>query len=277
MSGFPVYEIGVVVEAHRTRSTEHGTENRNGRKGTRIVTNRDTVRYGDATIEYEVRRSRRRQKTIEVKVSRDGVRVYSPWTTPDSDLRQFVRERASWILDHLAKLQDIKPIRFIDGETLPYLGRELRMVFETTDVLSPEVRLERGCLRIAEPPGPNGDRRVESIGSAVMAWYYARAAELIPATVDSWWPVAGHGPKSRVIIGHQRRRWGSCGIDGTLRFTWRVMMLDPALIDYVVVHELAHLKVRNHSADFWSVVRDAIPDMQLRRDRLKKMALSLRM
>ena len=247
------------------------------RKGTWTVTDRDSIRYGDTTIDYEVRRSKRRKKTVEVKVSREGVRVYAPWAVHDGDLRRFVRERAVWILDHLAKLDEIEPIRFVTGETLPYEGRDIRMVFKTSDVPSPEVHFDRRCFRVAEPPGLAGERRIDLIGRALVGWYYARAAERIPATVDRWWPLLGHGPKSRILIRNQRKRWGSCGVDGTLRFNWRVMMLDPDLIDYVVVHELAHLKVRNHSADFWNVVREAIPDAQQRRKRLKEIAIGIRL
>ena len=242
-----------------------------------ISTDRDSIRFGDTRIDYEIRRSERRKKTIEVKVSREGVRVYSPRATPDRDLRKFVRERAPWILDHLAKLEEIKPIRFVSGETFPYLGRDIRMVFDASDVRSPEVRFDRGRFRVTEPPGLVGEKRTQLISHALLSWYYARAAERIPVTVDRWWPLLGHGPKSRVLIRNQRTRWGSCGADGTLRFNWRVMMLDPALIDYVVVHELAHLTVRNHSRDFWDVVRKAMPDVQKRRKRLKEVAVGIHM
>ena len=121
------------------------------------MTDRDSIRYSDTTIEYEVGRSERRKKTVEVKVSRDGVRVYAPWAAHDRDLWRFVRERAPWILDHLAKLDEIEPIRFVTGETLPYVGRDIRMVFKTSDVPSPEVHSIDGVPGVAEPPGLAGE------------------------------------------------------------------------------------------------------------------------
>ena len=205
------------------------------------------------------------------------MRVYAPWASHDRDLRKFVRERAPWILDHLAKLEEIKPVRFVDGETIPYLGRDIPMVFETSDVSSPEICFDQRCFKVIEPPGLAGEARVTLIDHSFLLWYYGRAAEQIPAFVDRWWPVLGHGPKSKVLIRNQRTRWGSCGIDGTLRFNWRVMMLDPSLIDYVVVHELAHLTVRNHSPVFWDVVRKVIPDVQQRRRHLKEIAIGIHM
>ena len=73
----------------------------------------------------------------------------------------------------------------------------------------------------------------------------------------------------------QRQRWGSCATDGTLRFNWRIMMLKPALIEYVVVHELAHLTHRNHSPDFWGLVASLLPDAQRRRQVLTEVGRTL--
>ena len=110
----------------------------------------------------------------------------------------------------------------------------------------------------------------ESIRRAVVGWYRDRAAERLPGVVERWWPRLGRSEKSRILIRDQRQRWGSCAPDGTLRFNWRAMMLKPALIEYVVVHELAHLTHRNHSTDFWDLLSTAMPDAQQRRLRLRE-------
>ena len=96
-----------------------------------------------------------------------------------------------------------------------------------------------------------------------------------PLTSSAGCPGSAAGKGPRVLIRDQRRRWGSCARDGTLRFSWRAMMLEPALIDYVVVHELAHLTHQNHSADFWDLVRSAMPDADDRRRRLREAGRSL--
>ena len=242
-----------------------------------MVISTDVIRYGDRSIEYEVRRSRRRTKTIEVKVSREGVRVYAPWEAQDSQLRKFVRDKASWILDHIDRFDEVEPLRFVDGDTLPYLGREVPMFFETSDDRSLEVRFDDQEFTVIEPPGLDPEVRTDRVGGAFLAWYCDRAMETLPAVVDRWWPMIGRGPKSRILIRNQKSRWGSCGSDGTLRFNWRVITLDHALIDYVVVHELAHLTIRNHSADFWNLVTDVIPDAKQRRKRLRQFALGFRL
>jgi predicted metal-dependent hydrolase len=78
-----------------------------------------------------------------------------------------------------------------------------------------------------------------------------------------------------VLVRNQQRRWASCASDGTLRFNWRALMVAPALLDYVVAHELAHLRVRNHNAEYWALVAQAIPDYRLRRQQLRETGLIL--
>ncbi len=240
------------------------------------MTEQDRVRVGDTVIEYEVRRSERRKKTVQIRIDRGAVRVAAPSATPDGELRALVRARASWILKRLSEAAP-EPAgkRFVSGETLPYLGRRLPLVFERGDAPSPRVRLDRGSFRISAPLSLEDGEREEQIRYAVVAWYAARAAERFPAAVDRWWPRLGCGEPSRVLIRDQRRRWGSCAADGTLRFSWRGMMLAPALIDYIVVHELAHLAVKGHSPDFWALVASALPDVRERRKRLREAARGL--
>jgi predicted metal-dependent hydrolase len=101
------------------------------------------------------------------------------------------------------------------------------------------------------------------------AAFVERAREAIDTAVRRWAPVVGRRP-SRALVRNQKRLWGSCSRDGTLRFNWRLVLLDRSLLEYVVVHELAHLRVRNHQREFWSVVEAALPDFKERRARLRE-------
>ncbi len=242
---------------------------------TRIVTGRDAIEFGGATIEFDVRRSSRRHKTIEISVGSRGVRVAAPMNVPDSEVRAFVRKRAPWIIRHRAEAQERARNRFVDGETLPYLGRSAAMTFETADLGAPVVYFADGKFRVIEPPGLAEEDRCEAVRQALAVWFFDQAAGRLPEDVERWWPRLAHGPKPRILIRDQRSRWGSCARDGTIRFNWRLMMLPPDLIDYVVVHELAHLQVRNHSPDFWNVVRRVLPDVQQRRRLLKEAGRTL--
>ena len=203
-----------------------------------MMTKQGSVRFGGTTIQYHVRRSARRRKTVDITVDGAGVQVAVPQDTPDEDVRAIVRRRAPWILAHAPEaLLEAPPKGFVSGETLPYLGRNVRMV--------------------------------------VVAWYRRRAEARLATIVERWWPRFGGREPYRLLIRDQRQRWGSCAPDGTLRFNWRLAMLRPDLAEYVVVHELAHLRVRNHSTEFWNLLSRAMPDAQERRRRLREVGKSL--
>ena len=235
------------------------------------MTERGRIRFGNTTIDYEVRRSKRRRKTVQITTDGGGVQVAAPLATPGSELRAMVRKRAAWILSHASdQMLEAVPKRFVSGETLPYLGRNVRMVVEDAYVRRPEVRFDHWRFRVTAPNTLSDGERYESIRRAVVSWYRSRADERLREVVDRWWSRLGRGEKSRVLVRDQRQRWGSCAPDGTLRFNWRAMMLEPALIEYVVVHELAHLTHRNHSTNFWDLVSKAMPDAQQRRRSLRE-------
>ena len=235
----------------------------------------DNVHIGDTTIEYEVRRSQRRKKTVHIRVDRSGVKVAAPNRIRKSELQAIVRKRASWILKQIASVSEAQPLQFVNGETLPFLGRNVPMVIQSADVDSPEVSLDLWNFQVATPHNLSNETRYESIRLAVVGWYKDRATETLASSVDRWWPLLGRGEKSRVLIRDQRHRWASCSYDGTLRFNWRVMMLEPPLIEYIVVHELAHLTHLNHSKDFWDLVYDTMPEAPESRRRLREAAWAL--
>ncbi len=238
------------------------------------MASRDRVRVGDTIIDYEIRRSARRKKTVEITLIGGCVHIKAPSRLPKRDIQQIVLKKASWIIRRMSETeQETPPSRLVTGETLPYLGRNVPLIVESADVASPTVSLDHGTFRIAAPHGESD--HAGQVREAVVAWYKSRAAEYLPAEVDRWWGWLGAGTKSRILIRDQRSRWGSCAYDGTLRFNWRLMMLEPSLVEYVVVHELAHLSVMNHSADFWNLVVQVLPDAQQRRRLLREAGKAL--
>ncbi len=236
------------------------------------MTELDSVRFGDTTIEYRVRRSSRRRKTVQISLDGGRVHVAAPAAVPDSELRAMVLKRAAWILSHIPDQEALATARtlFVSGETLPYLGRNVRMTVRSENPRAPKVRFDHWRFIVSAPRELAGDERRGRIRAAFIEWYRERALERLEAGVERWWPKLGRGERQRILIRNQRRRWGSCAADGTLRFNWRAMMLRPALIEYIVVHELAHLTVMNHSPDFWKLVAGALPDVQLRRRQLRE-------
>ena len=133
------------------------------------------------------------------------------------------------------------------------------------------VRFDHWRFRFTVQEESTDDERCAGARQAVVGWYRERAAARLPMSVErdggrDW----ARGERPRVLIRDQRLRWGSCAPDGMLRFNWRTMMLEPALIEYIVVHELAHLSIKNHTMDYWALVVNAMPDAQRRRGRLRE-------
>ena len=229
------------------------------------------VLVGSTTVDYTVRRSARRRKTVQISVVNGEVIVAAPRRTPARELEAIVRERAAWIMKKLAEeARKPAPARFVTGEKLPYLGEDISLTVTLSHDPKPTVRFARRGFSVSVPANLDDEQRVDAIRAALTAWYRDRAAEHLPNIVENWLPRFGGDKPTKILIRNQKQRWGSCSADGTLRFNWRVMMLKPSLIEYIVVHELAHLAHQNHSRDFWDHVATAMPDAQQRRKALRQ-------
>ena len=232
------------------------------------------IRLGDRDVEYHIRRSRQRKKTYQISVVSGEVVVAVPHATTNRQAEDMVRKKARWILDKLDAASNTPgALALLSGERLPYRGRELTLwVQGVVDTASdkPEVSLERRRLNVAVPMGLDEELQRRLVADALRDWYGRRAQEQIGEQLARWLPILGRGEAPPVQIRNQRRRWGSCSHQGVLRFNWRLAMLEPALTEYVVVHELAHLTHMNHSPDFWGLVERHLPDVKERRRRLRE-------
>lgn len=235
------------------------------------MTERGRVRFRNTTIDFTVRRSARRRKSVQISVADGEVIVAAPVRTSARELEDIVRNRTPWILRQLSdEAQQPAPKRFVSGETLPYLGQGVTLTVALSHDPETTVRFTRGRFHVSAPADLDDEQRADAIRAAITAWYKDRAAQQLPELVERWLPSLGGDRPTRILIRNQKQRWGSCSADGTLRFNWRVMMLKPELIEYIVVHELSHLAHQNHSRDFWGHVSAAMPDAQQRRKALRE-------
>lgn len=238
------------------------------------TTDHRTLVCTSGVIEYRLVRSNRRRRTIEITIEPDGVRVASPMRTPNAEIEATVREREAWIRKHLAAPREMPRVAtYEDGETLTFLGRPVPLLVHERPG-RPRAALDFFNLRVSVPPRLDADRRQATVRTTVLNWYRERAVEVIPLRVEGWARSMGCEP-SRVVVKEQKQRWGSCGPDGVLRFNWRLVLGAPALLDYVVVHELAHLRHPHHGPAFWRAVARHMPDYRERRNRLREWGRTL--
>lgn len=216
--------------------------------------------YAMSSFSYQIVRSRR--KTISIIVHRDGrVVVRAPLHLSERAIRNLVEGKKDWVASRQAEFarKQIPARRFIPGETFLYQGQSFPLVI--TDVQRPALRLttqfelSRSYLSRAR--------------QVFERWYRLQAAQVIGERVVLFAAQFNLRYQS-VRIGAARTRWGSCSNKGTLNFTWRLVMAPLDVVDYVVVHELAHLLVPNHSAAFWRQVESMLPNYRACRDWLKQ-------
>jgi predicted metal-dependent hydrolase len=216
-------------------------------------------------MNYKIVRSPKR-KTLTITVERDrAIVVHAPQSTSEETVHRLVDTKRQWIfekLHHTQKYQDrIHPPgkEVVNGESAPYLGRDYRI--EIAETKSGEVELSRVFM---VPVSHQSKRR-----NALKAWYTARAKETILPRVEQAARELGVTFKAAKIVDNQYR-WGSCTVNSSVNFNWRLIKAPMFVIDYVVVHELAHLLENNHTPRFWNIVRANSPTMAKAKTWLKE-------
>jgi predicted metal-dependent hydrolase len=210
----------------------------------------------------EIIRSRRR--SIALVVERDGrLVIRAPLRASLSQIRALVLQHAEWIRakqqQARAEFNALPARRFVDGELFRFLGREhpLRVVPD----LRPALTLD-GDFRLSRAALPQARQIFER-------WYRRQARRIFNQRAAVYASQGGFH-YTHIQVSSARTRWGSCSSKGGLSFTWRLVMAPPAIIDYVIVHELAHLRVKNHSREFWKEVESLLPGYKERRKWLKQ-------
>ncbi len=258
--------------------------------------------FQNQPIHFELRRSTRRC-SVGITIDFSGVKVTAPKRMPMERVLELVRTKARWIVQKQAEFEQKKPEpkRFVSGERFLYLGQELRLevagISEARDqtlvqpkpkipaakalqadlfsfdfsiaipakVPKPSVVLEDLVLKIAHAP---------NLRTQLERWYKLEAEQVIKSRVEHYCQGLGWKPP-KVFIRDQKKRWGSCNAKGELRFNWRLVMAPLELLDYVVVHEMAHLKVLDHSPKFWRLVEQIMPDYKTQHQALHDLGPSL--
>ena len=136
------------------------------------------------------------------------------------------------------------------------------------DLCKPEVLIREDTMTVYISKGLSEESRKQAIKEALVKWYRQRFADIVKERLDEY-SVQLKAAPCKVVIKDQKTRWGSCSKKGNINLNWRLIMTPIEIIDYVVVHELCHLKIMNHSKDFWNLVESILPDYYERRKWLK--------
>jgi predicted metal-dependent hydrolase len=219
------------------------------------------LRVGDLDITVKVSDRRR---TVQLTVERDAtVTALIPPATNGEKLVAVITAKRPWLYARLRERAQTgelrRPREFVSGEDFLYLGRSYRLLL-VSEAQHP-VRLHHGRLELRRDSVDDAPRHL-------VGWYRHLGGQWLRKRIEPW------AQRMQIEVSALRvmplgYRWGSCSIDSKLNLHWAAMQLPPVLIDYVLVHELAHIRHANHGAEFWRSVERAMPDCHARRDRLR--------
>lgn len=216
------------------------------------------------SISYTLKRSSRR-RSIGLRIDERGLTVSMPLRASEKWLHSVLQEKAGWVVEKIAGWQAHQPlvIEWCDGARIPFCGDVLVLrvapdLFGAPPALCGEIL----HLQLAGAMTP------KNIAHTIEQWYRQQALHLFEQRVAHFASLLQVVPQT-FKLSSAHSQWGSCTVRGVVRLNWRLIKLPLALIDYVVVHELAHLVEMNHSAAFWQVVEQGCPDYRVRREQLR--------
>jgi predicted metal-dependent hydrolase len=217
----------------------------------------ELIRIGK--LDFILRRSARR-RTIGIIVDRDGDLILQvPVYCPTDEIERVARENLLWTYTRLAEKKLLggppRPKKFINGEGFSYLGKSYRLLLVNTSEhkpTDPPLQLKDGWFLL------RSDLRSQAEEHFVK-WYTEQAGKWLSSRIYRFATRMDVMPTG-VEVRSLGYRWGSCSINGKLYFHWRTMMLPCEIIDYIIVHELAHLRERKHNVEFWRTIERVIPD-----------------
>jgi len=206
---------------------------------------------------------RAKRRTIALIIERDGsLTVRAPKRASLRDIEEFIHEKTEWIIRSREKLKAVvqhPKKQYVNGEAFLLLGQEYELLLVPPQ--RPALKFNGG-FTLAVSARERGE-------AAFTRWYKEQASQVFTERIQRYSAMHGFSPR-QVKVNSAKTRWGSCSANGTINFTWRLVMAPLDVIDYVVLHELAHLRVKDHSPRFWKLVESICPDFKQHRKWLKE-------
>lgn len=232
-----------------------------------------SIEYGTKIIEFTV--TYRTRKTIEIGVEApDVVTVVAPEGLDDEVLLTHVRSKAKWIVQKLYEIKEIQTQHidreYVNGEAFLYLGRNYTLhLVDDESLMKPITKLFQGKFMITTPV-----RNQLKLKLSMEDWYRQKTLEKVLERV-AYYQKYFEIEATAIKVKEQKKRWASCTSKRELLFNWRCTMAPSWVLDYIVVHEMSHMLIMDHSKDFWSLVERIMPDYEKRREWLKNYGIKM--
>ena len=227
-----------------------------------------SIHLAGKPINYTLKRTSRR-RSIGLRIDDNGLTVNMPMRASEKWLHSVLQEKADWVVKKLDSWQTKQPAptQWLDGQSISFLGQPLTLrVAASLFATPPQLCGTQLFVHVTD------SKNQEVIEQVVTQWYQHEAMILFTERVAHYAPLMNVAPRT-VKLSAARTQWGSCTVNGSVRLNWQLIKMPLRLVDYVIVHELAHLVEMNHSAAFWKVVETVCPDYLKRRGELRKGSL----
>lgn len=228
-----------------------------------MVVKNASINFGSIEFTYLISRSAR--KTVGIIVDPDGkVNVRAPIDLDEEEIKEAVFKKRKWIAKKIQESQEIKkpiPLKreLISGEKIKLKNKNYRLKIHSFSKNRSKIVFVRGILHIYVNENLNSQEKQAEIKKTLIKWYKKKAKTIISQRVQKYLKYLDLKPK-QIQLRDQKLRWGSCSKSGIISFKWQIVMAPISAIDYVVVHELCHLKEPLHSAKFWDTVESLFPN-----------------
>jgi len=224
----------------------------------------EVLRYGEREISYTLERTARKRLRIVVRPDL-SVRVAAPLEAEDVEVQRAMRGKAAWIARQIDALEAFHPLptpgRYVSGETIRYLGRQYRLKVEKGDASPAKLRDRFLWVRVEDSANRS------AVKGAVDAWFLARARDVFHRSLERCMEVAarqGIDPP-QLAIRSMRTRWGSCSASGRITLNLKLVQTPAHCVEYVLMHELCHLRHHDHSRAFYRLLTTCMPDWEQRK------------
>ncbi len=222
-----------------------------------------TIQTPKGKIEYLFYRSARR-RSIAISVdAHAAICVAAPTYVNEKEVRGFILEKASWIQSRVEearkKRSKIDERKFEDGHAFLFLGKKYKISIETVDVFRSRFSFDGFKFVVQLSKAFNAKERQQVVKEKLIKWYRKQGEEILGGRIFHYARAMGEEP-NKIMVKTQKRIWGCCDYgQKSIHLNWQVIMAPLPVIDYVVVHELAHLKHPNHGVRFWKKVEKFMP------------------
>ncbi|MBL0319678.1 MAG: M48 family metallopeptidase [Alphaproteobacteria bacterium] len=235
-----------------------------------ILNESGTLTLGSLDVPYQIKRSAKRRRTMGMRIHNQTILLLAPLKTPTKTLLEFAQSRQQWIIKQLDRQESTSALfnHFHDGQVIYVLGDAKRLFIDDSETHPPGCEVNETRLHVFIIPTLDADERHYRIWKEITTWFRHQAHDILKQRLDHWSKIM-NVKYSSFQLSSAKSYWGLCTRHNQIKLNWKLVMTPLPVMDYVIIHELAHISQKNHSPRFWAIVARYVPDYKAKRKDLR--------